>query len=204
MKCKKCATLYSSFCHPRASGGLCGFISSLLMISVDGITNLPMVCFFPNKPTELTAKTAESGTSEGENRYSCKCLNDMCLVHLPVVQWSPWSRHGKLCSTRPWLLRGALGGPRVGHGHLSGTWSYLSPVRVQRYHPDFTRQVEVWHSSFLSTVFSAVLPTWSIWRCSCWLGTRVLSNPGQELRIQLNRGVGICSWWRSIAYLNPC
>lgn len=86
MKCKKCATLYSSFCHSRASGGLCGFISSLLMVSMDGITNLLMVCFFPNKPTELTAKMAEPGTSKGENRYSCKCSNYTCFVHLAVVQ----------------------------------------------------------------------------------------------------------------------
>lgn len=67
MKCKKCATLYSSFCHSRASGGLRGFINSLLTISVDGITSLPMVCFFPNKPTELTAKVAKPGTSVVEN-----------------------------------------------------------------------------------------------------------------------------------------
>lgn len=66
MKCKKCATLYPSSCHSRALGALCGSISSLLMISVDGITNLPMVCFFPNKPPELTAKMAKPDTSKGK------------------------------------------------------------------------------------------------------------------------------------------
>lgn len=123
MKCKKCATLYSSFCHSWASGGLCGFISSLLMISVDGITNLPMVCFFPNKPTELTAKVAEHGTSRGKNRYSYKCSDcTFCSFDCgPVKSGVP-----------PWkaLSHQTMAAPRISGRPQSRTRSLVTKVNL--------------------------------------------------------------------------